>query len=136
MAANVEVRDKRQAIEKSFFYQTYLSKDWRSLYNYFADECTRMTAASILKWTDDCIYVCDKEGNPRFLDRQKNSFDVGIGSFRLSGDSELKLYADDSCPDGFDKRSLIDIKYDTVRADSYALICNDDSKVRNVEGTD
>lgn len=124
-------------IVKSSFYRKYLSDQWRELFDYYAEECKRgINSKSVLQWTEDCIYVCDTSGTARFLDRRRNPYNVGLGSKHLHGDPgatrsymDGNLYADDPCPPGKEKESLIDFMHDSFRDDNYALICNEDSKV-------
>ena len=122
---------KRSMIEDIFF-----SENWRDLFNYYSEECSDKTKNTVLKWSLECLYVCDDYGNPLFLDRRGNMYDVGLGSVALAygpgatrPPSDTGLYLGDPCPVGTQKKSIVYFKRENDRKDPYVVICNQDSEV-------
>lgn len=122
---------KRSRLSEIFF-----SKDWRTLYDYFKDRCSTDTPSQVLKWTEECILVCDEDGTPLFLDRRGNPYDLGLGTFNLEfgpghtrSPLDTNLYLGDSCPDGFAAESIISFNHTNYRHDPFVIVCNETHKV-------
>ncbi|CAC5376361.1 unnamed protein product [Mytilus coruscus] len=121
---------KRSQLSEIFF-----SKDWRTLYDYYKERCSSDTPSQVMKWTEECILVCDEDGIPLFLDRRGNPYDLGLGTFNLEhgpghtrSPIDTNLYLGDSCPDGFAAESIISFNHTNHRNDPFVIVCNETHK--------